>query len=106
MKLTLDEPHLCGGTSGVHGGWRYVAGLSKEEEVWSHVREGGRRDEPGMNKEVAPGKECSAEVSRKGVQKMHRQVCSLSPATLSYLGREVGKAGRVLVVILDRRFLI
>lgn len=49
MKLTSDELHLCGGASGVHRGWRRVAEWSKEEEVWSHVWEGGMRGERGMN---------------------------------------------------------
>lgn len=39
-------------------------------------------------KEAASGQECSAEVSRMDVQKMHHQVWSLSPAMLGYLGME------------------
>ena len=49
MKLILDELHLCGGAGGVHRGWKCVAELSKEEEVWNHVWEGGMKGELGMN---------------------------------------------------------
>lgn len=53
MNLSLHELYLSRGSGGVHCGWRVVAGLSKENKVWSHFWKEYVWDQQEMNKEGA-----------------------------------------------------
>lgn len=104
LKLSLAELHLGMGPGGAHRGWRSVAGWSKEERVWSPLWKGGMQTSEEWGKEEPGGEECSAEVSCGGVQWRQNHIWGLSPALLGYLGVQVEKADRVLVVSLNRKF--